>query len=328
MVGHQRRRQVRPACRRGDRGCAGCPPARTAQPGPTSWRWGSVLHGVPVGDGRLAASLADDMGLGKTLQTLALLQHAKDVRGKRAFGALFIVRLTSVLSNAGAAEAHWFAPVPAIEMALRHELAAVRRHPHGCRSPGPDAVVTSYTPLQVASTFEAYGGHRRADPRRGAARQESPVQGLPVRAPGGRAFKAASPARRWSITNPSELWSLLSIAAPGLALEPDLGYCGTTTRGRLRSRHRRSEPGQQAAPQPDQAADRLGPRSRWPLDLPEKQEQVLEVIGPEAQEGAYQTHRNARAAGRSSACSTTSTTNLVHDPALADAASAGRCTPR
>ena len=41
----------------------------------------------------LGGILADDMGLGKTLQTLALLQHAKDVAGRGAdsFGTLLFL---------------------------------------------------------------------------------------------------------------------------------------------------------------------------------------------------------------------------------------------
>ena len=54
------------------------------------------------------------MGLGKTLQTLALLQHAKDVRGSEEAEDVrtppfLIVAPTSVLAN-WAAEAHRFTP--------------------------------------------------------------------------------------------------------------------------------------------------------------------------------------------------------------------------
>jgi hypothetical protein len=39
----------------------------------------------------LGGILADDMGLGKTLQTLALLQHAKDVRGREDLGTVLFL---------------------------------------------------------------------------------------------------------------------------------------------------------------------------------------------------------------------------------------------
>src|SRR6185437_7017745 len=55
----------------------------------------------------LGGILADDMGLGKTLQTLALIQHAKDV-ARRQHPPFLIVAPTSVLAN-WAAEAHRFA---------------------------------------------------------------------------------------------------------------------------------------------------------------------------------------------------------------------------
>src|SRR6202035_1476525 len=62
----------------------------------------------------LGGILADDMGLGKTLQTLALLQHAKDVARTKEPAVVrnppfLIVAPTSVLAN-WATEAHRFTP--------------------------------------------------------------------------------------------------------------------------------------------------------------------------------------------------------------------------
>ena len=135
----------------------------------------------------LGGILADDMGLGKTLQTLALLQHAKDTwRDRRNRPPFLIVAPTSVLAN-WAAEAARFAPdlaVTVVSDTLGRRggtLADVTAR----SGRGGDLVHAAPARLRGLRRA-ALGG---ADPRRGAVRQELPVQGVPVRAPGARAVQ-------------------------------------------------------------------------------------------------------------------------------------------
>jgi superfamily II DNA or RNA helicase len=216
---------------------------------------------------RLGGILADDMGLGKTLQCLSLISHARE--RDPAAGPFLIAAPTSVVANWGA-EAARFAPdltvVPVFGTAARNgqrlsELAA-----------GADAVVTSYTLLRI--DFAAYAEvgwsgllldeaqqvkNRQSKVYQCARRLTAPVKiavtGTPME------------------NNLMELWSLLSITAPGLFPSPD----------RFRDYYARPIERQRDTERLAQLQRRIKPlirrrtKEQVATELPAKQEQVLEV---------------------------------------------------
>ena len=207
---------------------------------------------------RLGGILADDMGLGKTLQCLALIAHARQCHpaGDPAAGPFLIVAPTSVVAN-WAAEAARFAPdlrvVPVSSTVARlgqglGELAA-----------GADAVVTSYALLRI--DFAAYAemgwSGLLLDEAQQAKNRQSKVYQC--------ARRLAAPVKI-AITgtplenNLMELWSLLSITAPGLF--PSRTGSATTTPGRSNGRATAS-----AWLSSSGGSGRwsgAAPRSRWP----------------------------------------------------------------
>jgi superfamily II DNA or RNA helicase len=152
---------------------------------------------------RLGGILADDMGLGKTLQTLAMICHAD------ADQPFLIVAPTSVVSN-WATEAARFAP--------GLKVATVTKR-GGPIDPDADVVVTSYTLLRL--DVDAYAERQWAslimDEAQYAKNHQSKVyQSLrKVPAPVKLAI-TGTPMEN----NLMELWSLLSITAPGLFPHP------------------------------------------------------------------------------------------------------------
>jgi SNF2-related domain/Helicase conserved C-terminal domain len=232
---------------------------------------------------RLGGILADDMGLGKTLQTLALLQHAKDVAGGEARLAPFlIVAPTSVLAN-WATEAHRFAPD--LKVVTVSDTLGRRGGTLADVVDGADAVVTSYTLLRL--DFEAYGGHEWAGlildeaqyvknhmskayqcARRLAAPFKVAITGTPME------------------NNLMELWSLLSITAPGLFPNPE----------RFKDYYARPIEKSANSELLAQLRRRIRPlimrrtKEQVAADLPEKQEQVLEVELSPRHRKVYQTH--------------------------------------
>jgi SNF2 family DNA or RNA helicase len=214
----------------------------------------------------LGGILADDMGLGKTVQSLALICHAR--RADPAAPPFLIVAPTSVVSN-WAAEATRFAPqlsVVAVADTLRRsgrdftELVA-----------GADVVVTSYTLFRL--DFDAYSGAGWSglvlDEAQFVKNHQSKAYQCARRlvAP----FKLAVTGTPME-NNLMELWALLSITAPGLFPNPTRFrdyYARPIERGekellaqlrrRIRSLVKRRTKEQVVA------------------DLPEKQEQVLQV---------------------------------------------------
>ncbi len=226
---------------------------------------------------RLGGVLADDMGLGKTVQALALIAHAREAEPDA--GPVLIVAPTSVVAN-WTAEAARFTPALRV-VALTDTL---RRRGRSMESVVEDAdvVVTSYTLFRLdADAHERIGW---------SAVLFDEAQFLK-----NRRSKAYACARR--ITAPFklaitgtpmendllELWSLLSITAPGLFPNPESfrqTYARPIEKGdaellaRLRRRIRplmlrRTK--EQVAP-----------------DLPPKQEQVLTVELAPAHHRIYQ----------------------------------------
>jgi SNF2-related domain/Helicase conserved C-terminal domain len=235
----------------------------------------------------LGGILADDMGLGKTVQTLALLQHAKDVRGEESAGTVpprpfLIVAPTSVLSN-WATEAERF--TPDLKVVTVSDTFARRGARLADVIDGADAVVTSYTLLRL--DFEAYGATEWAglflDEAQYVKNHQSKAYQCARRlaAP----FKVAITGTPME-NNLMELWSLLSITAPGLFPSPE------------RFKDYYARPIEKAANGEllGQLRRRIRPlimrrtKEQVAADLPEKQEQLLEVELHPRHRKVYQMH--------------------------------------
>jgi superfamily II DNA or RNA helicase len=248
---------------------------------------------------QLGGILADDMGLGKTLQTLALISHAR--MGQRAATArdgqaagdgppagrvgaspFLIVAPTSVLPN-WAAEAARF--TPDLKVVTIGDTLARRRQSLDEVIAGADAVVTSYTLLRL--DFDDYGSRQWS----GLVMDEAQY----VKNHQSKAYQCARklPAPvKIAITgtpmenNLTELWSLLSITAPGLFPSPE----------RFREYYARPIEKGGSAELLAQLRRRIKPlvkrrtKEQVAADLPEKQEQVLEVDLSPRHRRLYQTH--------------------------------------
>ncbi|MGH3370136.1 MAG: DEAD/DEAH box helicase, partial [Nocardioidaceae bacterium] len=227
---------------------------------------------------RLGGVLADDMGLGKTLQTLALVVHAR----ARGAGPFLVLAPTSVVST-WAHEAATFIP----DLVVRTVTESQARRGAGICSlhDGADLVITSYTlyrlevddyaglawgglVLDEAQTVKNHQGKTYQSVRRLDVPFRLALTGTPME------------------NRLMELWSLLSIVAPGLYPWPQ------------RFVEQVSNPVERLGDQ--QALDRFKRRIRPFLlrrtkelvaaDLPPKQEQILEVrLGPKHRK-VYETH--------------------------------------
>jgi SNF2-related domain/Helicase conserved C-terminal domain len=235
----------------------------------------------------LGGILADDMGLGKTLQTLALLQHVRDVReGEEAAtvtpAPFLIVAPTSVLTN-WAAEAHRFAP--GLRVVTISDTLGRRGGTLADVIDGADAVVTSYTLLRL--DFEAYGARPWAglilDEAQYVKNHQSKAYQCARRLPA--PFKVAITGTPME-NNLMELWSLLSITAPGLFPHPE----------RFRDYYAKPIEKGGSGELLGQLRRRIRPlimrrtKEQVAADLPEKQEQVLEVELHPRHRKVYQTH--------------------------------------
>jgi superfamily II DNA or RNA helicase len=229
---------------------------------------------------RLGGVLADDMGLGKTVQALALFAHVRE--NALSDKPFLVVAPTSVVPN-WAAEAERF--VPGLKVAAITETRARRGTGLDAAMAGADIVVTSYTLFRLeCDDYEAmqwaglvldeaqFVKNHQSQAYRCAKKLDTPfklaITGTPLE------------------NNLMELWSLLSITAPGLFSNP----------ARFTEFYRTPiEKGRDV-----ELLDRLRRRIR-PLmlrrtkqqvatDLPDKQEQVLELeLNPQHRK-VYQTH--------------------------------------
>jgi superfamily II DNA or RNA helicase len=217
-------------------------------------------------DLELGGILADDMGLGKTLETLALICHARD-RDPDA-GPFLVVAPTSVVSG-WVSEAARFAPSLGVE-AVTDTLAKAGRAIDELAA--ADVVVTTYTLLRLDA--DAYRSVEWAGVILDEAQYVKNHQAKTYRCVRELAapFKLALTGTPME-NNLMELWSLLSITAPGLFPDPKRfaeQYARPIERGgdgeRLARLRRRIKP--------------LVKRRTKELvarDLPAKQEQTLEV---------------------------------------------------
>ena len=229
---------------------------------------------------RLGGILADDMGLGKTLEALALICHAR--QADPASAPFLVVAPTSVAPN-WAAESARFAPglkVVTITDTLARsgaDLAEVIT--------GADVVVTSYTLLRL--DFDAHLAAEWSglilDEAQYVKNYQSKIYQCArrLRAP----FKVAITGTPME-NNLMELWSLLSITAPGLFPNP----------ARFRDYYARPIERQGDAELLAQLRRRIRPllkrrtKEQVAADLPEKQEQVLEVELHPRHRKLYQTY--------------------------------------
>ncbi len=229
---------------------------------------------------QLGGILADDMGLGKTLQTLALIAHA---RAEDPASAPFLITApTSVVSNWGA-EARRF--TPGLKVVVISDTMARRRKDLAEIITGADAVVTTYTLLRI--DFASYA----AVPWSGLILDEAQyaknhhakiyqcARRLPV------PFKLAITGTPME-NNLMELWSLLSITAPGLFPHPE----------KFQDYYARPIEKQGSAELLEQLRRRIKPlvkrrtKEQVAADLPAKQEQVLEVNLHPRHQKLYQTY--------------------------------------
>jgi superfamily II DNA or RNA helicase len=229
---------------------------------------------------QLGGILADDMGLGKTLQSLALICHAKQV--DHSISPFLIVAPTSVVSN-WAVESARFAP----ELNVVSISDTLRRGGHALDDiiAGADVVVTSYTLFRL--DFDAYSASPWSglllDEAQFAKNHQSKIYQCARRLPA--PFKLAITGTPME-NNLMELWSLLSITAPGLFPNP------------TRFSHYYARPIEKQADVEllAQLRRRVKPlvkrrtKAQVVADLPAKQEQVLEVELHPQHRKIYQTH--------------------------------------
>ncbi|MRH92793.1 helicase [Nocardia sp. SYP-A9097] len=229
---------------------------------------------------RLGGILADDMGLGKTVQVLALICAARQQTSDA--DPWLIIAPASVVAN-WAAESARFAPGlrrVAVSDTLRRSGRTMQQI-----TAEADIIVTSYTLLRL--DFDAYSAHSWSglilDEAQFVKNHQSKVYQCARRitAP----FKLAVTGTPMK-NNLMELWALLSITAPGLFPHPNRFreyYAGPIEKSGntelLAQLRRRIKP-------------LLLRRTKEQVatDLPEKQEQVLEVALTPKHRKLYDTH--------------------------------------
>ena len=241
----------------------------------TGFNWLAFLF-----EHRLGGVLADDMGLGKTLQALALMCHTKE-QGLTDDPYL-VVAPTSVVGN-WAAESRRFAPD--LDVVTVTETERRRGLTLGDVVAGADLVVTSYSLFRIE--YDDYAGVEWAglflDEAQFAKNRFSQTylrcKMMPV------SFKVAMSGTPIE-NNLMELWSLLSIVAPGLFASAE--RFGEHYRVPI-EKHADEE-------RLTQLRRRVRPlllrrtKEQVASDLPDRQEQVLELdLGPKHKK-VYQTY--------------------------------------
>jgi superfamily II DNA or RNA helicase len=239
--------------------------------------WLATLYSLGLG-----GILADDMGLGKTVQTLALFCHLRETGSGQA--PFLVVAPTSVASN-WAHEAAAFAPdlrVAVITETQRRsgaDLAAIAAE--------ADVVVTSYALFRIE--YDRYAEIGWAGMVLDEAQFVKNHQGATYQC----ARKLATPFKL-AITgtpmenNLMELWSLLSITAPGLFAHPT----------RFTDYYRTPIEKEKDAERLAQLRTRIRPlmlrrtKDQVVRDLPDKQEQVVELELNAMHQKVYQTYLN------------------------------------
>ncbi|PID53837.1 MAG: helicase SNF2 [Micrococcales bacterium] len=231
-------------------------------------------------DLHLGGVLADDMGLGKTLQTLAMVQRAKE--DGTLPDPVLVVAPTSVMST-WVQEADRF--TPDLKVVAVTETNRRRAGPLAAVVAGADLVVTSYTLLRIDA------GEYRQLPWRGMVLDEAQF----VKNHQSKTYQVArrTPAPfKLAITGTPlenslmDLWSQLSIVAPGLFPDPE----------EFAEVYRRPIENDGDTERLDLLRRRLRPlmlrrtKSDVATELPPKQEQVLTVALYPQHRSVYDTH--------------------------------------
>ncbi len=228
---------------------------------------------------RLGGILADDMGLGKTLQMLSLAERAR-AAGDLGEAPLLVVAPTSVVP-AWAAEAAKFAPE--LRVATVTQTSAKRGTPIARVAEGAHVVVTSYTLLRLEA--DDYAARAWAglvlDEAQFVKNRHSKVYQAVRRVPAPVRFAITGTPLE---NNLMDLWSLLSVAAPGLFADPAV----------FTDLYRRPIEGGDAA-QLARLQRRIRPlmlrrtKEQVAADLPPKQEQIVSVTLTPAHRRIYDT---------------------------------------
>ncbi|MET0854247.1 MAG: DEAD/DEAH box helicase, partial [Microterricola sp.] len=247
------------------------------------FEWLSFLH-----DAGLGGVLADDMGLGKTLQVIALIAEARRAEGDAEAGAaasappFLVIAPTSVVPN-WAAECARFAP--SLKVVAITATSSKRSGALAAAIADADVVISSYTLFRL--DFEEYDRQQWA----GLLLDEAQF----VKNHQSRAHQCARRLRapfKLAITgtplenNLMELWSLFSITAPGLFPTP-------STFGEYYQRAIERDGDEERLAQ---LRRRIRPfmlrrtKDEVATDLPEKQEQVLELELHPKHRKVYETH--------------------------------------
>ncbi|MBA3294146.1 MAG: DEAD/DEAH box helicase [Geodermatophilaceae bacterium] len=241
----------------------------------TGFSWLAFLYA-----NRLGGILADEMGLGKTLQTLALICHAKQTHDTE--GPFLVVAPTSVVVN-WAAECRRFAPELTVRVIT--ETRTRRGRELTSVASGADIVITSYALFRLEYDDYAQLGWSGLilDEAQFVKNHQSRGHQCAKRLPA--PFKLAITGTPME-NNLMELWSLLSITAPGLFANPirfEQQYRTPIERGNdaelLAQLRRRVKPLMLRRSKEEVARD-----------LPDKQEQVVELELNPKHRRVYQTH--------------------------------------
>ncbi|MEU5261899.1 SNF2-related protein [Amycolatopsis sp. NPDC021455] len=216
---------------------------------------------------QLGGILADDMGLGKTLQSLALICHAK--REDPALAPFLVIAPTSVVTN-WVTESARFAP--GLNVVPIGDTTSRRGGTLAETIAGADVVVTSHTLFRL--DFDEYAelpwSGLIMDEAQFAKNHQSKIYQCVRQLP--TSFKLAITGTPME-NSLMELWSLLSITAPGLFPNP----------ARFAEYYARPIEKQGDADLLARFRRRIKPlvkrrtKEQVAADLPPKQEQVLEV---------------------------------------------------
>ena len=229
------------------------------------FRWLSLLW-----DHQLGGVLADDMGLGKTLQTLAMAMRARaqGTLGGEA-GPLLIVAPTSVVGTWGSEAARF---CPELNVVLVTETERRRGVRLSELTPAADLVVTSYALLRLDEEVfrEQTWSGLVLDEAQYVKNHQSQSYHCARRLPA--PFKLAITGTPLE-NSLMDLWSMLSITAPGLFPNPQ----------RFSELYRKPIESGAAPEQLDRLRRRIRPlmlrrtKEQVAPDLPPKVEQVLPV---------------------------------------------------
>jgi superfamily II DNA or RNA helicase len=237
------------------------------------FRWLAFLWQAGLG-----GILADDMGLGKTLQTLALVAHARETGA----GPFLVVAPTSVVST-WAHEAASFTPGLVVRTVT--ESQSRRGASIADVAEGADVVVTSYTllRLEIDGYLHRQWGGLVLDEAQTVKNHNAKTYQCVRRVDAGfRVALTGTPMENRLM----ELWSLLSIVAPGLYAHP----------GRFKELVANPVEREGDSAALDRFRRRIRPfllrrtKDLVAADLPPKQEQVLEVQLTPRHRRIYETH--------------------------------------